>query len=226
MPDRDLSPTSPRLDEHIVYAGMTRSGKTTAALDMLSRRLTIPWLIVDHKREPHLKKLPHELWKSVPRFLPDRPGLYRMVFDQSREGRGELEELLTKIFRRHGERRANFGVFIDEGHFVGPSLAVRNIMVAGAGRHVPMMWISQRAQDIDPFIWSQAQYFRVFKIRGINDERRFNDNFPIRYYEPGPYCSHYFDGRQGQYFPLGPSGDLNTTIKRIDDVLGTKYNFI
>ena len=214
-------PTAPKLDQHVAIAGMTGSGKSWAALDMLSRRGEIPWLVIDHKGDSSIKKLGLPELSLGAMILP-RDGFWHVKPDRNGDiDRGALENLLQRIFNR-----GRFGVYVDEGHLMGFSPMIRKILVAGRDRKVPCMWVSQRAQSIDPFVWSQSTYYRAFKLQTVNDIKRFNENFMRRYFEPPDLHSHYFDGSQGKQFILEPSAPLSETINRIDAQVGKAYKHI
>src|ERR1700722_4598784 len=76
------TPSLPRLDQHLAMAGMQGSGKTTGAIDMLSRRLQIPWLVIDHKKDSGLAKLPLRRIALNPLTLPREPGMYHIAPDR------------------------------------------------------------------------------------------------------------------------------------------------
>lgn len=216
-----MLPSRPKIDQHVTAAGMQGSGKTWAMLDMLSRRGQIPWLVIDHKRDSSIKKLNLPPLSLAPIMLPTS-GFWHIApnrhGDIDREG---LENLLHRVFTK-----GKFGVYVDEGHLMGFSPMIRKILVAGRDKKVPLMWISQRAQSIDPFIWSQCNFYRAFKLQTPNDRKRFNENFMFPYEELPKFHSHYFDGEQGAQFELGPAAPLEETINRIDQCAGTVYRAI
>lgn len=203
-------PHFPDTTEHLAIAGRTGTGKTVAALDMLSRRLEIPWIVIDHKRDSSIKRLSLPDMSLTPKLLPVE-GLHHVKPAMTAIDKQKLETLLERVFKK-----GSIGVYVDEGHLMGMSDAIRNIMVAGRDRHVPMMWISQRATFIDPFIWSQSSFYRVFRLQTKNDIKRFEENFPSRWTDPANYHSHYYDGRDGRQYYLGPCGPLEDSINRID----------
>lgn len=217
-----LSPRLPNSEQHIAIAGMTGSGKTESALSMLALRDfdEQPWLIVDHKHDDKIARLGAEKLNLDTRFLPSS-GLYVVHPSMRGNDKEDLEELLGRLFRK-----GNFGIYIDEGHLMGRSPAMQEIMVAGRSRRVCCMWISQRASHIDPFIWSQSTFYRVFRLQTALDKKRFNENFPIKWFDPEPFHSHYFDGTQGHTFYLGPSPRLEETMKRLDVTTMKQYKTI
>jgi hypothetical protein len=217
-----LTPRLPNGEQHIAIAGMTGSGKTEAALSMLGLRDfgEQPWLIVDHKRDDKIAKIPAETLNLNTRFLPSR-GLFVTRPSFNGKDKEDLDDLLGRIFRK-----GNFGIYVDEGHLMGRLQSMQEIMVAGRSRRVCCMWISQRASHIDPFIWSQSTFYRVFRLQTALDKKRFNENFPIKWFDPEPFHSHYFDGTQGHTFYLGPSPRLDETLKRIDVTTMSEYKTI
>jgi type IV secretory pathway VirB4 component len=60
--DRTMTIRFPDNTQHMALAGRTGSGKTYAALEMLSVRDMdeMPWVIIDHKRDENIKALPAE----------------------------------------------------------------------------------------------------------------------------------------------------------------------
>jgi hypothetical protein len=190
-------PSQPHLPtdlQHIAIAGMTGSGKTWGALDMLARRdfEKMAWIIIDHKGDADIKRLPAEPMKVNPVFMP-HSGLH-LVKPRSDpkwrdSDRQDLEDLLLKGFKK-----GHTGFYIDEGHLMGPSPAVRHILVAGRSKHVPLMWTSQRANWIDSFIWAQSTFYRVFKLQTFKDIKAVQENWPVRFENPHDFRSRYFDG--------------------------------
>lgn len=215
-------PTFPELTEHIAIAGRTGSGKTWGAIDMLSRRIAptkvsrgrpFPWVIIDPKRDENLAKIPHEKLGVRSRILPDS-GIHLVRPKLDGSDKQDVEDLLDRIF----ERKV-CGVYMDEGHLHGMSKAIRKFLVAGRARYCPVMWTSQRATDIDPFIWSQSTYFRCFALRGVNDMRRFNENYGFRYEDPDPFFSYYYDGTNGTTFYLKPASPIDESLARFNAML-------
>lgn len=208
-------PHTPTNSQHIAIAGMTGSGKTQGAISMLSHRdfdaMTV--YIIDHKGDSKLKLLPAEPLGLRPMFLP-KHGLHILRPTMSGGDRGDLEDLLVRIFRAKRSL-----IYVDEGHLLGPSEAVRNILVAGRDRKVCMMWISQKANWIDTFIWSQSTFYRVFKLQTARDMKAVQDNWPERFINPTDFHSRYFDGVSHKTFYLAPSEPLETSIDRLENKL-------
>jgi hypothetical protein len=225
----ELVPSFPDLTEHVALAGRTGSGKTWGAIDMLSRRVApnkmskgrpFPWVIIDPKRDDNLVKIPHEKLSVNAKFLPDTGvHIVRPKLDGSQKQ--NVEELIRRIF----ERKC-CGLYMDEGHLHGLSASIRMCLVAGRSRYVPVMWTSQRASQIDPFIWSQATYYRCFSLQGPNDHRRFYENFSFKYEEPEKFYSYYYDGNQGETFYLKPASSVDESLERFNAQLVKRFDHI
>lgn len=205
--------------QHVALAGRTGSGKTWGALEMLSLRdlAGMAWVIVDHKRDDAIKRTPAELLSATSRFLPAR-GLHLINAEYGTKSRAELEEFFVRAFRRGG-----IGIYVDEGHLLGSSPAIRNILVAGRSKRVPLMWTSQRAAWIDPFIWSQSSFYRCFDLQTKLDTKRFDENFPVRWKKLPVYHSYYYDVSAGSVHVLNPARPLADTIAKLDRRVGTLY---
>jgi hypothetical protein len=178
------------------------------------------WIIIDHKGDDSIARLPAEKLKLNPVFLPNK-GLHVVRPSVRKEDREELEGLLERIFK-HGR----IGVYIDEGHLLGPSEAVRMMFVAGRSKKVPMIWTSQRTTWIDTFVWSQSTYYRVFKLQTAKDVKAVQENWPEKWQAPEQFHSWYYDGKQGKLFYLAPAETLDRTIERLDAKLLHAYHSI
>lgn len=211
--------------QHVAIAGRTGSGKTVAGLEMLSARNMddMAWVVVDHKRDENIARLPAEKLNPNALILPSR-GLHIIRASMTETSHDELEGFFLRAFNR-----GKIGIYIDEGHLLtrlGPHPSITNILVAGRSKRVPLMWTSQRAHWIDPFIWSQSSFYRVFQLQGPHDVKRFNENFPIKFKAPDEYHSWYYDVSKGRVNYLAPSKSIEHTVARLDLSLRTQYNAI
>jgi hypothetical protein len=201
---------------------MTGSGKTWGCIDMLSRvdLDSRACIIIDHKRDSSLKKLPAEKIGLRPLFLPKK-GLHIVQPSMSRDDRQDVEELLVRVFQS-----GNKLIYVDEGHLLGPSPAIRDILVAGRDRKVNVMWISQKANWIDTFIWSQSTFYRVFRLQTQRDIKAVQENWPVTFTMPETLYSWYYDGVAHKTHYLAPSDILDNSIKRLDAQLKHTYSAI
>lgn len=226
MPDPIRTPDN---SQHIAIAGRQGSGKTWAAIAMLAQRDldSFPFVIIDHKKEDGkgggpegVASINAEPFNPNSHFLPSR-GLHIIHAKPDGSDREDIETFLQRAFER-----GKTGIFVDEGHLLGFSKAIRMILVAGRSKRVPLMWVSQRAHWIDPFIWSQSNFYRVFDLQGPHDIKRFNENFPMKWRKPDEHHSWYYDVSKGRVSYLRPSADLNTSKNVIDAKLRTQYRAI
>lgn len=219
MPD---VPAFPNESQHVALAGMNGSGKTWGAIDMLSWRdiKERAWFIIDHKRDSTLKKLPAQPYNPRSLVLPSR-GLHIIRPKLGGEDREDLEEFLRRVFK-HGK----IGVYIDEGHLMGFSNMVRNILVAGRDRRVPLMWTSQKANWIDPFVWSQSKFYRVFTLQTAKDVKAVQENWPVKFQMPAPFHSWYYDGTKNKVYYLLPADTIEKSVERLDAQLRHVYSMI
>lgn len=208
--------------QHVAIAGRTGSGKTVAALELLATRDMdkMAWIIIDHKKDDNIAKLPAHDLNVNSLFLPNH-GLHKVQPRFNNEGREELENLLLRAFNR-----GRVGIYVDEGHLLGKSDAIRTILVAGRSKRVPLIWTSQRAAWIDTFIWSQASFYRVFALQTKHDVKRFEENFPIRWKTPEEYHSYYYDVNKGKVYYLKPSAPIGATAEKLDTLLRTQYRAV
>lgn len=208
--------------QHVAFAGRTGSGKTVAALDLLATRdmERMAWIIIDHKKDDNIAKLGAAPLNMNSLFLPTS-GLHVVHPNINKDGKQEVDGLLMRAFNR-----GKTGIYVDEGHLLGSSEAIRTILVAGRSKKVPLIWTSQRAAWIDPFIWSQASFYRVFALQTANDIKRFHENFPIKWKAPEEYHSYYYDVSKGKVYYLKPSPPIEETVNRLDLKLRTQYRAV
>jgi DNA helicase HerA-like ATPase len=212
----------PSPDQHFAMAGMTGSGKTVAGLEMLSLcdHDGIATVIIDHKREDYIMRLQAEPLHVNSLVLPDS-GIHVVKAGLKPEDKETLEGLLQRIWNKKNTR-----IYVDEGHLLGMSHALRQIMVTGRSRRVSVFWTSQKAAWIDPFIWSQASFYRCFRLQTPQDVKRFNENFPIKWKPLDEYMSYYYDLSLNKVHVLKPAVAPEESIRRLGDLLRTHYNRI
>lgn len=208
-----LQPSAPDYSQHMVLAGRTGTGKTTGGLDMLSRRLEQPWIIVDRKLDDNLAMIPAKPFDPRNPVLPDK-GLH--IVRPHIDGRhdADVEDMYRRILRKK-----RIGVMIDEGHLEPKSTGLRNLMVAGRQPKCPVMFCSQRASWIDTFYWSQATFFRVYDVQTEDDVKKIRANMRMKWATPDKYHSYYYDGTQGEIFYLAPSPPIDVIVANMEDKL-------
>jgi len=188
----------PGMDSRTAIVGSTGSGKTFAGVWHLSkcdwnRR---PWFLIDYKRD----KLLSQLGATVidPRKpLPVAPGLYLvqpMPDDQ-------LVDFLWRVWSQE-----NCGLYFDEGYMVGDrNKAFRACLTQGRSKHIQMIVLSQRPAWMDRFVFSEADFFQVFRLNDMRDYDTIQSMITVRIKERLPkYHSKWYDVGSDLGVEFGP----------------------
>ncbi len=159
----------PAPDSRTVFVGSTGSGKTQAAIWMLSTRdyKNRPWFVVDFKGDKLIKQL-----ETVGAFeigIDDSPpteaGIYiiRPLPNQ--------EENLSLFFERLYYME-NCGVYIDEGTMVKKNDPwVRALLTQGRSKEIELIICTQRPVWLDKYVFTEASYFGIFRLNSLDDRK-------------------------------------------------------
>lgn len=201
MPDIRL----PRPDQRVAVLGRTGGGKTAGALWLLSRSDfdSRPWVVVDFKRESWLRgsdlsRVPWTAELSVTARPPGKPGLYRM------RPKPADAERVDEFFMRCWERK-NIGLYVDEGLMLDKfGDGFRACLTQGRSLGIPMIVICQRPVQTSVFVFTQADYFMIFRLIGGRDydilRGYVGDNVRQEVESLPPYHSVWYDvGRDTKY---------------------------
>jgi hypothetical protein len=162
-----FSVSLPKHDQRLAICGSTGSGKTIAGLWQLAEAdIDLrPWFIWDFKRDKNIAKLAaKELPLTIGR-LPREPGLYvfRPIPEQDD---AQVKRILWMIWEME-----NAGNYIDEGYMIGRNNSAFNaLLTQGRSKHIQMITLSQRPAWMSRFVFSEADYFQVFRL---NDKRDY-----------------------------------------------------
>jgi hypothetical protein len=151
--------------DRFTIIGATGSGKTYAAMYNLSRRNynIKPWIIYDFKGEELIARIPEHQTIEFDSPLPERPGIYVL-----RPFPGQ-EDMVDEHMMRVWERE-DIGVYIDEGYMVGQrSNGFRCLLTQGRSKRIPMIINSQRPVYMDRFVFSESQFFQIFRLQHSDD---------------------------------------------------------
>lgn len=153
----------PKADDRTVIIGRTGSGKTCAAVWLLSLQdfPFRPWVIIDYKGDElinGIERAEHVSFDTV----PDEPGIYIL-----RVMPGD-EESLSDWFRRVWEHEG-IGIYVDEGYMIDRRDRWFNAcLTQGRSKQIPMIILTQRPLWLSRFVFSEASYFMTFPL---NDRR-------------------------------------------------------
>lgn len=216
-----------------VILGQNGSGKSTFGTWLLSQMNwhQQPWIIVDYKYDELLSQLPTQELLVTDR-LPKHPGLYVVHpygtrVDQQRMVRAgtlneeaiavAVENMLLRIWARE-----RIGLYLDEGYLVPDRSALKTLLVTGRSKHIPMIINSQRPVMVPRHVFSESNFFVVFRL---NDSR---DIKIVRYFAPidmenslPEFHSYYYDAAHNEMAILSPVPDADTILSIYDDRMRT-----
>ncbi len=205
--------------------GTTGSGKTVAGVWQLSMQdyITKPWVVYDFKRDDLLADIEglEGSYTISTEEIPDKPGLYFV------HPHPDDTDAVQDQMRRIWERR-NIGIFVDEGYMVSSGRNKRNwfrtLLTQGRSLHIPIITLAQRPSWIDRFVFTESQYYQVFRLNHVGDRNKIMEYVPADLSAPLPeFHSYWHDvGLNKTYLvkPV-PTGDaiLGVFKKRLDSML-------
>ena len=149
----------PTPDKRTSVIGSTGSGKTQFAVWLLSSRdfHIRPWVIFDFKGDKLIADL-GAIELSVHSNPPKNPGLYIV-----RPLPGD--EVAVSAFLQKCWAQEYIGIYIDEGYML-PKLDrwFRACLTQGRSKLIEMIILSQRPVWMDKYVFTEANYFAVFKL--------------------------------------------------------------
>jgi len=192
--------------------GSTGSGKTVAALWHLSNRDfdKMPWIVYDFKREPTISGIPGIRPISLTE-IPTKPGLYTVTPHPHQDE--EVEHQMWHVWRR-----GNTGIYVDEGYMIGANnRAFRTLLTQGRSLRIPIIVLSQRPVWMDRFVFSESQFFQIFRLQHKGDIRNVQEFVPAPLDKRLPeYHSYYYDVGENKVDVLRPVPDLDTIYGTIE----------
>jgi hypothetical protein len=176
--------------DRLTIVGATGSGKTYAGLYHLSQRdlNNSIWIVYDFKRDETINSIQSAQHIGLGEKLPERPGVYIV------HPRPGDEDFVDAHMYRIWDRE-NIGVYVDEGYMVGNrSQGFRALLTQGRSKHIPMIILSQRPVFMDRFVFSESQYFQVFRLQHSDDISSTQKFIPYDLSRRLPrYHSYYYD---------------------------------
>jgi len=216
----------PKRDQRLAVVGSTGSGKTTAGLWHLAQSDLNhrPWFIFDFKRDPMIAKLEAQELPLNGRISKE-PGLY--VFRPIPQKDDEVvRDILWAIWAQE-----NCGVYTDEGYMLASERnknpALNALLTQGRSKHIQMITLSQRPAWMSRFVFSEADFFQVFRL---NDKRDYETvqsmcGIDIKSRLPS-YWSHWYDVAQDAGVALKPVPRQAEIINQINSKLKRKIGIV
>ena len=124
-------------------------------------------------------------------------------------------------------QKQNIGIFIDEGYMVSPSPNKRSwfrvLLTQGRSLHVPVIILTQRPAWLDKFVFTESEFYQVFRLNHSGDRKKIMEYVPADLSEPLPdYHSYYHDVGKHRTVVLKPvpTGDaiISTFEKRLEEL--------
>lgn len=194
----------PESDNRSVIVGATGSGKTVAACWQLSQRDvdSRPWVILNWKGDKSIDGIPFSQAIELDE-VPVKPGVY-IAHPTPDE---DTEPLLWEIWQRGG-----IGLYIDEGYMVGDrNAAFRAILTQGRSKEIPVIVLSQRPVWMDRFVFSESEFFQIFRLQHAKDRKSVQEFIPQSIEKRLPeYHSYYYDVSRDQVTVLKPVPPIET----------------
>ena len=188
-------------DERTVFIGATGSGKTTCAAWMLAHmRFDVrPWVVVDFKRERIFDEVgaPPLIGLGLNK-MPKKRGVYIVTPDPGEEA--ALELWLWRVWSHE-----NIGLFVDEAYLMPDGAAWRAILQQGRSKRIPVLVCTQRPVDVIRAVFSEANYYCVFRINDRRDARVVEGFVPTDVSAPR-HARHWlwYDGANNRLLQMAP----------------------
>lgn len=206
----------PGPDTRTAVVGRTGSGKTVAAVWILSRADfdERPWVILDYKNDALINSIARAEIITYDE-LPELPGIYILKVLPGDKDR--VDEWFRTVWE-HEE----MGVLVDEGYMIDPRSEWFNAcLTQGRSKRISMVILSQRPVWLSRFVFSEADFFMVFDLTNVDDMKTVGAY--IRDDERGlldrplqPFHSHYYDVGRKRLETLGPVPKDEQLIATID----------
>lgn len=202
----------PQSGQRTLIVGRTGSGKTYAALFLLSLMDfdEKPWIILDYKGESNIAQIPGaEIIPLTENVFSLEPGIYIIKPQLFQEG--AVEKLLWNIWGRE-----NIGLFIDEGYMIPKSSdAFRAILTQGRSKNISVILLTQRPVEIDRFAISEADFFQIFHLNDKKDRARVMEYVPYHFEKEEKlqkYHSLWYDVGEDKLEKLAPVPELGEIL--------------
>lgn len=193
--------------------GATGSGKTIAEIWHLSMRdlTSFTWVIFNWKGDKSIDGIPHAKFIDLDE-IPIKPGVY--IYHPLPGDDARVEQIMWEIWQR-----GKIGVVIDEGYMVGErNPAFRAILTQGRSKEIPVIVLSQRPVWMDRFVFSESEFFQIFRLADSRDRKSVQQFIPNDIDKRLPkFHSYYYDVAEDKIsvlLPVPPIEEIYKTFRR------------
>jgi hypothetical protein len=192
----------PGADERTTILGATGSGKSTCGLWMLSHQRfdKRPWIAIDFKREMIFDAVgfPPITELALGAKIPRKPGLYLIT---PRPGQEDyVEAFLWRMWEAE-----NVGLYVDEAALMPAGDAFPALLQQGRSKRIPVIACSQRPVGVARGLFSEANYFCVYRMADKRDYRLVEGFAPADLgRQLPPYCWHWYDVARNTLLAMRP----------------------
>lgn len=204
--------------QRLSIVGRTGSGKTQAAAWHFSHASfdSMPWVVYDFKRDALLGRIgemegtQHIETTEIPR----RPGIY--FVHPHPDDVQQVQDQLQGIWQSQ-----NTGVLIDEGYMVSQAPNsrswLRTLLTQGRSLHIPMIILSQRPVWMDRFVFSESDFYQVFRLNHSGDRKKIMEYIPADLSMRLPeYHSFYHDVAREETVVMRPVPEEEKILEVFD----------
>lgn len=227
LEDENVIYRLPHEDEHVAIIGRNGSGKTQAAVWVISR-VTDPedtLFILNFKDDELINQIPGATSFKIRDKLPRGPGVFSTneLFDpEDKDDKAALNNFFRSCWHRKGVR-----IFVDEGYNATGLKWFRACLSQGRSREVSMIMIFQRPVWADRFVWSEASQYMAFDLNLADDKNTTASMVPgYRDVTLPPYHCVWHNVKTDQTAILTPVPDGETILQRFRRMTKTNRKVI
>lgn len=209
-------------DARTTVLGATGSGKSTCGVWLLAAQRfdRRPWIAIDFKREIIFDRVgfPPITQLRLADKPPKRPGLYLI---SPRPGQDHLlEAFLWRVWERE-----NCGLYVDEAALMPEGDAFPAVLQQGRSKRIPVIACSQRPVGVARGLFSEANFFCVYRMADKRDYRLVEGFAPADMSRPlPPYCWHWYDVARNRLLAMRPVPSPEATAIELTSKLPYRAN--
>lgn len=213
----------PNITQRLAVVGRTGSGKTQGAVWNLSKQnfRNFRWYVIDAKMDRLINSIDGAEHISITDNVPKAPGLYITHPTPTDFENKIVEARLWDIWAQE-----KCGIFVDEGYMIGNSPAFRAVLTQGRSKKIPMIILSQRPVWLSQFVFSEADFYQVYKVNRKDDVKTIKGFVP-RYTSNLPaYHSIWHDVGEDITVIMKPVPLEDDILDNFEGKLGRRKKFI